>query len=320
MAGKRILEGAKSEPEAKKARSVNRGDASFLDKWVHLISKGCNLAIFSQFFRKIGSFLPFSGNLWGARASSAPSLKAPLSVNELNHSPLTLAMAAQNYELIKELLDKGANPNEPGFKGHPHIHMATLMDNKKILKLLLDNGANVDSTNSSQNTALHIASIENDIQTLTVLLDHGATIDKSDVRGLTPLQIAVYLGHLNVVQKLLEYNADPNIPMKESDGKTLLHLLVQAANSQEHFDILLELLKHGVDINVQDSLGQTALHKAVLSFSEENNVECVRIVARLLEEPIDLNLRDADGKTALEIAFHKKHHDMTKMIVYKAFQ
>ena len=108
--------------------------------------------------------------------------------------------------------------------------------------------------------------------------------------------------------------------MKESDGKTLLHLLVQAANSQEDFDILLELLKHGVDINVQDSLGQTALHKAVLSFSEENNVECVRIVARLLEEPIDLNLRDADGKTALEIAFHKKHHDMTKMIVYKAFQ
>ena len=68
MAGKRILEGVKSEPEAKKARSVNRGDASFLDKWVHLISKGCNLAIFSQFFRKIGSFLPFCGNLWGARA------------------------------------------------------------------------------------------------------------------------------------------------------------------------------------------------------------------------------------------------------------
>ena len=55
-----------------------RGDASSLDKGVHLISKGCTLAKFSQFFREIGSFLPFSGNLWGARAPSAPPLTAPL--------------------------------------------------------------------------------------------------------------------------------------------------------------------------------------------------------------------------------------------------
>ena len=71
--------------------------------------------------------------------------------------------AHKNLELIKELLDKGANPNEPGLDGHPHIHIASLMDNKEILKLLLDHGANVDSTDPSQNTALHMASVENNV-------------------------------------------------------------------------------------------------------------------------------------------------------------
>ena len=82
---------------------------------------------------------------------SEPDTKKAKSANDVNQSPLTLAIVSKNCELIKELLDKGANPNEPGLEGHPHIHIATLMDNKKILKLLLDHGANVDSTNSSQN-------------------------------------------------------------------------------------------------------------------------------------------------------------------------
>ena len=59
--------------------SSSRGDARSLDKEVHRIIKRCTLAKFSQFFREIGSFLPFSGNLWGARTPSAPPLTAPLS-------------------------------------------------------------------------------------------------------------------------------------------------------------------------------------------------------------------------------------------------
>ena len=70
---------------------VARGDASSLDKGVHLISKGCTLAKFSQFFREIGSFLPFSGNLWGARAPSAPPLTAPLLV-----APLGIGVSNSN--------------------------------------------------------------------------------------------------------------------------------------------------------------------------------------------------------------------------------
>ena len=70
--------------------SSSRGDARSLDKEVHRIIKRCTLAKFSQFFREIGSFLPFSGNLWGARAPSAPPLTAPLTagVSALSkHSP-----------------------------------------------------------------------------------------------------------------------------------------------------------------------------------------------------------------------------------------
>ena len=42
---------------------------------------GCTLAKFARFFREISIFLPFSGNLWGARAPCAPPLTAPLFVD-----------------------------------------------------------------------------------------------------------------------------------------------------------------------------------------------------------------------------------------------
>ena len=58
---------------------------------------------------------------------SDPKAKKAKSENGIKHSPLTLAMAAQNYELIKELLDKGASPNEPGLRGHTHIYVATVI-------------------------------------------------------------------------------------------------------------------------------------------------------------------------------------------------
>ena len=46
---------------------------------MHLILMGCTLAKYARFFREISSFLPFSGNLWGARAPSrCTPLTAPL--------------------------------------------------------------------------------------------------------------------------------------------------------------------------------------------------------------------------------------------------
>ena len=81
---KRKPDGQINSVQTKKRRVSDvehRGDASSLDKGVHLISKGCNLAKFSQFFREIGSFLPFSGNLWGARAPQCtPPYGAPVTI------------------------------------------------------------------------------------------------------------------------------------------------------------------------------------------------------------------------------------------------
>ena len=47
----------------------------------HLESKGCPLAKFVNFFRENGTFIPFSGTLWGARAPGPvvhpPPLRRP---------------------------------------------------------------------------------------------------------------------------------------------------------------------------------------------------------------------------------------------------
>jgi ankyrin repeat protein len=42
-----------------------------------------------------------------------------------------------------------------------------------------------------------------------LLLKKGARPSIIDVNGVTPLHYAAYSGHLGVVQKLIEYGADP---------------------------------------------------------------------------------------------------------------
>ena len=134
---------------------------------------------------------------------SEPETKKAKLVNGVKHSPLTLAIASENCERIKELLDKGANPNEPGLNGHPHIHGATSRDNAEIIKLLIKYGANVDATNSSQETALHLASSKGKLNCLKVLLSCGANIDSTDNIGNTPLNEATYMRNIEIMETLI---------------------------------------------------------------------------------------------------------------------
>ena len=81
-----------------------------------------------------------------------------------------------------------------------------------------------------------------------------------------------------------------------------------------------QLIQYGARINAQDRNGQTALHKAVLSYSEANIRECINIVKILIEKTIKaaLNTKDNNGKSALDLAIELKSNDITRMIAKKS--
>ena len=74
----------------------------------------------------------------------------------------------------------------------------------------------------------------------------------------TPLQAAAVLGHIAIVLFLLEHNADVNV--QDEHNSTPLH----EASGSGNLDIMQLLLGCGADVNVLDDRGDSPLHKASL--------------------------------------------------------
>ncbi len=70
---------------------------------------------------------------------------------------------------------------------------------------------------------------------------------------------------------------------------------------------LKELLDSGINVNIQDEVGATALTWA----SYCGDIEMVR---ELIQAGADMNIKDTKGKTALNYAKDNGHNDMIELL------
>lgn len=91
------------------------------------------------------------------RLGADPNLSArnPSKVNAL-HS----AVAKENYELCKLLIENGANTNAVQMEGVTALHSAVHRGNLDLVKLLVENGALISSKMDNGDTAIIIANRE----------------------------------------------------------------------------------------------------------------------------------------------------------------
>ena len=107
----------------------------------------------------------------------------------------------------------------------------------------------------------------------------------------TALHSASYKGHLQVVLYLLRRGVDVNV---RDSGKDTPFLL---ASWQGHTDVAQCLLEHGADMELRDQFDKTPLILAV----ENGSLDAVQF---LLEHHADVNSQDEDGKTPLHRSIH----------------
>jgi ankyrin repeat protein len=160
-------------------------------------------------------------------------------------------------ELVRMLLDAGANPNLQLKLFPPH---RSLRD---------DRGADMLLTVGS--TPLLRAARAADLPAMTLLLDRGALVDLPTVNGTTPLMAAAGNGAFNrdtrgryktadqaneAVKLLLSRGADVNA--RDRQGQSALH----GAAGWGWNPVVETLASAGVDFNVKDAQGRTALDLA----------------------------------------------------------
>ncbi|HEY7115009.1 MAG TPA: ankyrin repeat domain-containing protein [Tepidisphaeraceae bacterium] len=231
-----------------------------------------------------------------------PLLDHGADLNQGDISGVTpLMRAAESSAIVKQLLDRGADPNAvAALRGDTALIRAAEIGNVQSVKLLLAAGAKVDHANTLGQTALYRAAEANWPQIVDVLADAGADVNRMTRDGWTPLTtavsrqgketvlalvrhganvrlaargeasplgIAAYNGYVAVARLLIDAHADVN--QSSRDGVT--PLMAAAANNQVY--ALRLLLGAGAD--PEGSIGgRTAFDFA----RERGQVEAMRVL------------------------------------------
>jgi len=238
-------------------------------------------------------------------------------------TPLLLAVAGGHVDATRVLLEHKADPNHIGLvrsvasDRQPPVIMAIFIRNNEILKLLLDAGANPEG-NLSSYSPLSTAIGKNNVDAVQLLLQHGADPNRIGSDGNPPLaEVLLIKADKRMVPLLLDKGADSNA--KSSQGYAPLFLTVDPEIGRwlaEHKadvntrgpngntplierwsppEYLQFLLANGANPDLQDTNGNTALHEAVLS-GRTNNVKV------LLENKANPDIQNNAGDTPLDIA------------------
>nr|XP_033721953.1 85/88 kDa calcium-independent phospholipase A2 isoform X3 [Tursiops truncatus] len=225
--------------------------------------------------------------------------------------------------------------NRENEEGCTPLHLACRKGDWEILVELVQYcHAQMDVTDNNGETAFHYAVQSDNSQVLQLLgKNASAGVNQVNNQGLTPLHLACQLGKQEMVRVLLLCNARCNImgpsgypihmAMKFSQ-KGCAEMIVSMDSSQIHSkdprygasplhwaktaEMACLLLKRGCDVNSTSSVGNTALHVAVM----RNRFDCVMA---LLTHGANAEARGEHGNTPLHLAVSKDNMEMVKALI-----
>jgi uncharacterized protein len=119
-------------------------------------------------------------------------------------TPLGFAVFFSQPEIVKALLDAGADVNLPSRETMKVTPLASAAAAKQteIARTLIANGANVNARAASGHIPLHEASANGNVELVKLLIDNGADVNAKTDDGKTPLDFAIEYKRDDVVDLL----------------------------------------------------------------------------------------------------------------------
>ena len=106
---------------------------------------------------------------------------------------------------VVEMVEAGMPVDIAGGDSRTALITAALFNRTEVVRCLLDKGANVNKQDRLGGTALHWASHDNYTDVMRMLLQHGARKDITDNYGITPIDRARRWNHKEAVDLLEQY-------------------------------------------------------------------------------------------------------------------
>ncbi|GFR03875.1 uncharacterized protein TNCT_490751 [Trichonephila clavata] len=170
----------------------------------------------------------------------------------------SIALQESNQEAVEFLERRGASEVSIGFinqvdnHGRTLLHHAACEGRSEVVKFLVNNGANPRIKDTFGRQPIHIAAGEGhvDVVGLFLLEGEGIDINEVDQSSCTPLHYAAYYDKLEMVQFLIANGA--NIDAQAQNGVTPLYF----AASRAHLDTAKFLVEKGANINMGLAIAQ----------------------------------------------------------------
>ena len=211
-------------------------------------------------------------------------------------SPVFIAVQHGHVELVRWFLRRADTEAPSGA-----LFCAISLRNPDMVKVLLQNGANVNAKGKGRWSALQQASYLGYNKILLILLKNGAEVDHLDEREFSGLMLAARANHAEVVSFLLKAGAQVNL--KGHFGRSALFFAMDLLTNAQNSTVIQTLLDGGADVNLKDDNGTTPMLYAVgmVAFPFQLKVQ-LNVVKFLLEKKALIDDMNHHGDYALKKA------------------
>ncbi|KAJ0009254.1 hypothetical protein NQD34_016669, partial [Periophthalmus magnuspinnatus] len=183
-----------------------------------------------------------------------------------------------------------------GHRRRTALHRAAMVGNSETMSALIQGGCAVDLQDRDGNTALHEASWHGFSLCVKLLVKAGADVDVRNKAGNIPLHLASLNSHVPSLRLLL-------LGGSSIDAKNNVSLIYETKQQKSFYFTLVSC----VFLSSCPQRGDTALHVAAAL----NHKKTVQL---LLEAGIDANLRNNAGRTALDKARENNHRELAVLL------
>ncbi|WP_353272525.1 ankyrin repeat domain-containing protein [Wolbachia endosymbiont (group A) of Urophora cardui] len=261
-------------------------------------------------------------------------LKVINTLDEYGYSPLRVAIENSNLQIVKYLIENGADLDIKYEKGLTPLHFAALFGDLELARYLVDEkDCSFNVLDKYGKSPLHIASENGRIELVKYLVgEKKANINVLDNQHMAPLHFVAENGNLELAKYLIEKGADfflcdkfgfnpiaraidrsqdgivkYLIGVKDRFGYTYLH----KAAFDGDLDLFKLLINHNADLYRVDNDGSSPLHRA----AENGKLEIVRYI--IDKKLYNIDAVNNDKQTPLLLAAQNGHLEIVKFLVDK---
>ncbi|CAL5088988.1 unnamed protein product [Urochloa decumbens] len=237
-------------------------------------------------------------------------------------SPLYLAVLLRQIRLAQILHEKDSRLSYSGQFGQNALHAAVITGKELTEKVLEWNKDLTTLMDGKGSTPLHIAAAlpggnrKGSVCSQTFEANTTA-LYQPDNDGLFPIHVAASLGEQGTIAMFLK-KCPSSAGLCDTKGRTFLHVAVE--KKMMHV-VSYACTKGSLTwiLNMQDNVGNTALHLAVQAGS-------LRLFSALLgKQEVNLNLSNAKGQTPLDISLYNippglSYNQDSEVLIYHALK